>query len=54
MLLLLQGKMRFVHGSEEFLMEEGDCIYFDSSIEHYGLPMGDQDVKCVMVIYVPE
>jgi len=53
MLLVLQGIMRFRHGKEEFLMHEGDCIYFDSNIPHYGLPQGDQDVVCVMVIYVP-
>jgi len=53
MMMMLQGKMRFSLGTEEFLMEEGDCIYFDSSIPHYGLPVGKEDVKCVMVIYVP-
>lgn len=52
MLLVIQGSMRFSHGDQEFLVEEGDCIYFDSGIPHYGLAMNGQDVKCVMVILV--
>lgn len=53
MMLVLQGTMHFTLGTEEYMVETGDCIYFDSSIEHFGLAVGDQDVKCVMVIFVP-
>ena len=53
MMLVTQGTMRFVHGTDEYIVETGDCIYFDSGIEHYGLPVGDEDVKCVMVIFIP-
>ncbi len=53
MLLVVQGTMRFFHGGEEYLVETGDCVYFDSNYPHYGLPVGDEDVKCFMVIYVP-
>jgi len=54
MMIMLEGIMHFRHGSEEFIMHPGDCIYFDSGIEHYGLPMNGQDVKVLMVIYLPE
>ena len=53
MLLVLQGVMRFVYGTDEYIVETGDCIYFDSSIEHCGQPVGDEDVKCLMVVFVP-
>ena len=53
MMLVTQGTMHFTHGTDEYLVEPGDCIYFDSSIEHYGVAVGDQDVKCLMVIFVP-
>jgi mannose-6-phosphate isomerase-like protein (cupin superfamily) len=53
MLLVVQGTMRFSHGGEVYLVETGDCVYFDSSVPHYGLAADDRDVKCVMVIYVP-
>ena len=53
MLLVVEGTMRFQYGGEAYIVETGDCVYFDSSIPHYGLPANDRDVNCVMVIYVP-
>jgi transcriptional regulator with XRE-family HTH domain len=53
MLLVIQGDMRFSYGGQEYLVEEGDCVYFDSSVPHYGLADGGRDVKCVMVIFIP-
>lgn len=53
MMLVIEGTMRFMHGGEEYIVETGDCVYFDSNVPHYGLPVDHRDVKCVMVIYVP-
>ena len=53
MVLVLEGTMRFFHGENEYLLEVGDCVYFDSNIPHYALPADHRDVKCVDVIYVP-
>ena len=53
MMLVIQGRMRFFYGDEEYILETGDCVYFDSSTPHYGLPADGRNVKCVMVIYVP-
>lgn len=53
MLLVIEGTMRFVYGEQEYLVETGDCVYFDSNVPHYGVSADDRDVKCVMVIYVP-
>ncbi len=50
-LMVLEGTMRFVHGEKEFLVEEGDCIYFDGSIPHFGMAEGSKPVKCLMVIF---
>jgi len=54
MLFVLEGTMKFLHGSNEYLVEEGDCIYFDASFPHYGVCHGEKGVKCLMVIYTPE
>ena len=54
MLFVLEGTMKFFHGEKEFIVEEGDCIYFDSNIPHYGVCQNNKEVKCLMVIYVPE
>jgi mannose-6-phosphate isomerase-like protein (cupin superfamily) len=53
MLLVIEGTMRFLHGEDEYIVKTGDCIYFDSSVPHFGRPADGRDVKCVMVIYVP-
>lgn len=52
-LFVLEGTMRFFHGPEELIVEEGDCVYFDSGIPHFGESAGDDAVKCFMVIYSP-
>ncbi len=53
-LFVLEGAMKFFHGEKEFIVEEGDCIYFDGSIPHYGVCQGKKEVKCLMVIFTPE
>ena len=50
---VLEGKMKFIHGNKEFIVEEGDCIYFDSGVEHWGAAVGEKECKCLMVIYSP-
>jgi transcriptional regulator with XRE-family HTH domain len=54
MMFMLEGTMKFFYGDQEYLVEEGDCIYFDASIAHYGVCHGEQEAKCLMVIYSPE
>jgi transcriptional regulator with XRE-family HTH domain len=53
LLFVLEGMMKFLHGNREYLLEEGDCIYFDSSIPHLGESVGRKEAKCFMVIYTP-
>ncbi len=52
-LFILEGTMKFLHGAEEFIVAEGDCVYFDSGIPHFGESVGDKGVKCFMVIFSP-
>jgi transcriptional regulator with XRE-family HTH domain len=54
MLFMLEGSMKFIYGEKEFIAEEGDCLYFDSNVLHYGISQGNKEAKCLMVIYVPE
>jgi transcriptional regulator with XRE-family HTH domain len=48
-LFVLQGTMKFFYGSEEYIVHEGDCIYFDSGIPHLGVSISPEEVKCFMV-----
>jgi mannose-6-phosphate isomerase-like protein (cupin superfamily) len=52
-LFVLEGTMKFLHGTEELIVEEGDCVYFDSGITHFGESIGNKAVKCFMVIVSP-
>ena len=53
LLFVLEGTMKFLHGNREYILEEGDCIYFDSSLSHFGESAGRKEAKCFMVIYTP-
>jgi transcriptional regulator with XRE-family HTH domain len=50
MIFVLQGTLRFLHGENEVLLEEGDCIYFDSGIGHRGFALGGREVKILIVM----
>ena len=52
-LFVIQGRMKFTHGSETVIANTGDCVYFDSSIPHFGETIGTPEVKCFMVICNP-
>jgi transcriptional regulator with XRE-family HTH domain len=51
LLFVLEGTMKFHHNNKEFIVEEGDCVYLDSSLPHFGESTGRKRVKCLMVIY---
>jgi transcriptional regulator with XRE-family HTH domain len=54
LVFVLEGSFKFFYGEKEFIVEEGDCIYFDSSIPHYPVCQGDKEAKCLIVIYTPD
>ena len=53
LLYVLEGKTKFFYGEKAFLLREGDCIYFDSSIPHRGEGIGRKRAKALVVIYTP-
>jgi len=50
---VLRGKIRFYYGDKEYLLREGDCVYFDSGIPHRGEGAGGKPAKALTVIYNP-
>jgi transcriptional regulator with XRE-family HTH domain len=52
-LFVIQGTMKFLHGNEEHVVNEGDCLYFDSNLPHWGESIGSKEVKCFMVVCNP-
>jgi transcriptional regulator with XRE-family HTH domain len=50
---VLEGKIRFLYGEQEILLNEGDCIYFDSSTPHRGEAASKKIAKALAVMYTP-
>ena len=54
MMFVVKGKLRFFYGEQEFILVEGDCIFFDSSIPHNGFSCDTNEVECLIAIYTPK
>ncbi len=48
---VLEGKMEFFFNGESYILEEGDCAYFDSDKPHSGKSLGKKEAKLLIVIY---
>jgi transcriptional regulator with XRE-family HTH domain len=53
MLMVIEGNLKFIIGDHEYILDEGDCVYFDSGLPHRGFCVGNTPVKCLIVIYTP-
>lgn len=53
LLFVLEGIMHFYYGKKEYIIETGDCIFFDANIPHYGEQVGDEKLVTLMVISPP-
>lgn len=51
-LFILSGKVEFEVNGERFILEEGDSVYFDSSLPHKGRALGGT-AKAIVVTYAP-
>lgn len=47
---VLEGKIKFLYGDKEYVLKEGDCLYFDSSVPHRGESIGKKSAKVLVVI----
>lgn len=47
---VLEGELRVVVGNKEYYLRNGDSIYFDPSLPHAQLAMGDKPAKFLTVI----
>jgi len=51
--LVLEGTFKAIIGDQEFILKEGDSIYFDSTIPHSWENVGDTEVKFVSALTPP-
>ena len=48
---VLAGKIEVIHGSDCYVLEPGDSIYYDSTTPHQVQASGETDAKILAVIY---
>ncbi len=51
--IVVKGKVEFTIGGEKYIMEEGDSIYFSSSIPHSWKNVGETPVELIWAITPP-
>jgi transcriptional regulator with XRE-family HTH domain len=50
-MFVLEGKHELMYGSDKYLMEEGDSVYFDASVPHSGRSVGNKSAKLLAVMF---
>jgi transcriptional regulator with XRE-family HTH domain len=48
---VLEGRHEFIYDGKKYLMEEGDCVYFDSTAPHSGKSLGKKKAKLLAVMF---
>jgi len=49
--LILEGKVEFTYGGETYILEEGDCAYYDGDISYSGRSLSEKPAKLFMMVY---
>jgi mannose-6-phosphate isomerase-like protein (cupin superfamily) len=46
----VEGTVKIIFGKQEFVLNEGDCFYFDPAIPHAQSAVGGKEAKFLTVI----
>jgi transcriptional regulator with XRE-family HTH domain len=49
----LEGVLEIIYGNDNYILEEGDSIYYDSIVAHHVHAAGESDAKILAVVYTP-
>ena len=49
-MVILKGRLQMFYDDQDFVLGEGDCLYFDASIPHHGHSLDDEEVEFLIVI----
>ncbi len=52
-IFMLKGEMVFTYDNEKFYLQAGDCIYFESAVDHWIKNVGKTDLELLMVMVTP-
>lgn len=50
---VLKGQVHFLYGGCEYILNAGDCVYFDASVEHRGESYNGTTAQALAVIIPP-
>ena len=50
-MFVLEGKHEFTYDGETYIMEKGDCVYFDAAVPHTGKSLGKKKAKLLAVLF---
>ena len=48
-IFVLEGKLEFHYGEATYVLQPGDCVYFDANIEHWAMALEDVTAKALVV-----
>jgi transcriptional regulator with XRE-family HTH domain len=52
-IMVIEGTMEISYGKQNYLLEEGDCIYYDSIVPHHVHAFEGKAARILAVIYTP-
>lgn len=50
MILVMEGSLAMIIDDKKYQLEEGDCIYFNASLPHFGRVTGPKEATCLVVM----
>jgi transcriptional regulator with XRE-family HTH domain len=51
LLYVLEGRHEFFYDGKSYMMEQGDSVYFDSGVPHYGRSVGKKKARLLAIMY---
>ena len=48
-IFVLSGSLEFRYGEKTFILETGDCIYFNASVKHSARALNDNTAQALVV-----
>lgn len=51
---VLEGVVKIIYGRDQYLLEKGDSIYYDSIVEHLVCSGSSENAKILAVVYAPQ
>lgn len=48
---VLEGRHELIYNGKPYIMEKGDCVYFDASAPHTGRSLGKKKARLLAVMY---